>query len=88
MRLKIWDTGDWTLFVGFRTFAKVAMKFDLALTDGGFQSLCTVSSGWRHFNSTSGFPDCVVFGGTSPCIRQFFSIISAALRSIDGWGPF
>jgi hypothetical protein len=87
MRLEIWDTGDWILSVGFRTFAKVKLKFDIALTDGSVRGLCTISSRWRDYESTSGAVDCVAFGGSSRCISQFFSRISLALRSIDGWGP-
>ena len=87
MRLQIWDTGDWNLFIGYRTFAKVAIKINVALNDGGFRGLCSVSTDWKTLNSTNGFPDCLVFGGNSVCIRQFFSVISDAIRSTDGWGP-
>jgi hypothetical protein len=87
MRLTIWDTGDWTLFIGFRTFARVRIKIDISLTDGGLRGLCSVSSGWQYLNSTSGHIDCLVFGGHDPCVGQFFSIIKNAWRSTVGIGP-
>lgn len=86
MRLRIWETGEWTLWVAFRSWARVRIKVSIALCDKHSHRLCVITTDWKTLSDSSGAIDGVVYGGHSACVSEFYTIIDHAYRSVKAFG--